>query len=245
MKNETSSPSPNWQGPQAEKIQNMFGAIAKNYDKANTVLSGGVHHLWRKKLVKWSGIGKGRSVLDCATGTGDLAIEFAKAVGPEGLVIGTDFCREMIDLAPEKARQAGVDVGFKTADVTNLPFADGQFDLSSIAFGIRNVENTRQGISELARVVKPGGTVMILEFGQPAIPGFREAYNFYSRKVLPTIGGWVTGEKEAYSYLQNSSSNFPCRGDFVELMMSTGAFASVEFTGLTGGIAYIYKGVTV
>ena len=235
------APVKNWQGPNAEKIQSMFGSIAENYDAANNVLSAGIHHLWRKKLVRWSKAHAGQSVLDCASGTGDLAIEFARAVGGKGSVVGTDFCDEMIQLGPAKAKKAGLDIQFRTADVTKLPFDDQQFDISSIAFGIRNVENAQAGIKELARVVRPGGQVMILEFGQPVIPGFRGAYNFYSKNILPTIGGWVTGRKDAFQYLQDSSSNFPCRETFVDFMHETGMFGSIEFKSLSGGIAYIYK----
>ena len=234
-----------YHGPDAKKIQSMFGSIAMKYDQANSVLSAGIHHLWRKKLVRLSQAKQGQTVLDCATGTGDLAIEFAKNVGPKGLVIGTDFCKEMLDLAPQKAQKHNVDVGFKTADVMALPFADNQFDISSIAFGIRNVADPIKGLSELARVVKPGGRVMILEFGQPSLIGFRELYNFYSRKILPTIGGWVTGQKEAYSYLQNSSANFPCAQEFCTMMLSTQVFSSVNYEPLTGGIAYIYTAVKI
>lgn len=238
------SESSNWTEPKAQKVRKMFSEIAGNYDQANTVLSGGIHHLWRKKLVQLSQVQPGHSVLDCATGTGDLALAFAKAVQPNGLVVGTDFCPEMIEPAPAKAQKMNLNnVSFKTADVTDLPFEDQQFDISSISFGIRNVENLAKAIEELCRVVKPGGRVMILEFGQPRMPGFQQAYNFYSQKILPTIGGWVTGKKEAYEYLQDSSSHFPCREDFVAQMHAFGQFQNVTYTSLTGGIAYIYTAI--
>jgi demethylmenaquinone methyltransferase/2-methoxy-6-polyprenyl-1,4-benzoquinol methylase len=230
-------------GPDAEKIRSMFGEIAGDYDRANTVLSGGVHHLWRKSLVAWSGARFGQRVLDCATGTGDLAIEFKRAVGPVGEVIGTDFCAEMLAFAPAKALRLGLEIKFEKADVTQLPFEAARFNCASISFGIRNVQNPLQGLNELARVVKPGGAVMVLEFGQPSIPGFREAYNAYSRYVLPVIGGWLTGRKRAYDYLQNSSSQFPCGEDFKAMMMKTGRFESCEAKSLTFGIAYMYKGI--
>lgn len=233
-----------WSEPEGSKVQKMFSEIAGNYDKANTVLSGGVHHLWRKKLVSLAKVKNGNSVLDCATGTGDLAIEFAKAVAPDGLVIGTDFCQEMVDLAPAKANKLGLgNISFKTADVTKLPFEDQQFDISSISFGIRNVEDMSKGISELCRVVKPGGQVFILEFGQPNIPVFKQIYNWYSNQVLPTVGGWVTGKKDAYQYLQKTSANFPCREEMLDRMRESGQFSHVEFHSLTGGVAYIYRGV--
>ncbi|MEK7354909.1 MAG: bifunctional demethylmenaquinone methyltransferase/2-methoxy-6-polyprenyl-1,4-benzoquinol methylase UbiE [Bdellovibrionota bacterium] len=234
---------PHVQGPEAEKIRSMFNEIAHGYDRANTVLSGGVHHLWRKALVRWSGVGAGSRVLDCATGTGDLAIEFKRVVGATGVVVGTDFSPGMLASAPAKAARLRLEVAFEQADVTQLSFADASFDASSISFGIRNVQDPARGLSELARVVRPGGVVMVLEFGQPSMPGFREVYDLYSRKVLPRIGGLVTGKPKAYEYLQNSSARFPCGEDFIALMKSTGRFESVTARPLTFGIAYMYKGV--
>lgn len=229
--------------PESEKVRSMFSQIAGRYDLANNVLSGGVHHLWRTKLVEWSAAKLGDKILDCATGTGDLAIEFKSVVGPTGTVQGTDFCEEMMIPAPGKAEGRGLEIKFSTADVMALPFSDREFDISSISFGIRNVADAARGISELARVVKPGGKVMILEFGQPRSVGFAQAYKVYSEKVLPVLGGWITGQKSAYEYLQNSSSQFPCREEFVALMRSTGRFSSIEYVPVTFGIAYIYKGV--
>ncbi|MCM2282512.1 MAG: bifunctional demethylmenaquinone methyltransferase/2-methoxy-6-polyprenyl-1,4-benzoquinol methylase UbiE [Bdellovibrionaceae bacterium] len=231
-----------YQGPNPEKIRRMFSDISSRYDLANTVLSAGIHHLWRRKLVRWSDVGPGSRVLDCATGTGDLAIEFKKVVG-SGEVVGTDFCAEMLIPAPAKAQAAGLDIRFETADVTHLAYQDAQFDAASISFGIRNVGDPARGLSEMARVVRPGGVVMVLEFGQPNSALISSAYNFYSRKVLPKIGGLVTGHSKAYEYLQDSSALFPCREDFAALMKSTGRFASVEWRPLSLGIAYMYKGV--
>lgn len=231
------------QGPQAEKIRSMFGEIAGKYDLANTILSAGIHHLWRKSLVKWSGAKKGDRVLDCATGTGDLAIEFKQVVDGAGEVTGTDFCAEMLIPAPDKAARKGLSIKFEQADVTNLSYKDASFDISSISFGIRNVQDPVKGLSELARVVRPGGVVMVLEFGQPTIPGVDQAYRFYSTKVLPKIGGLITGRPQAYEYLQGSSAQFPCREGFLDLMKQTDRFSSVEYRTLTMGIAYMYKGV--
>ena len=230
-------------GPQAEKIRSMFGQIAGRYDLANTILSGGIHHLWRKSVVRWSGAKAGDSVLDCATGTGDLAIEFKKAVGPKGDVIGTDFCAEMLIPAPAKAARKGLFINFATADVTQLPYENAKFDISSISFGIRNVQDPVKGLTELARVTKRGGVVMVLEFGQPQAPGIERAYEFYSQRVLPKVGGWITGRPQAYEYLQNSSAKFPCGGEFLALMEKTGRLTACEFKPLTFGIAYMYKAV--
>lgn len=228
--------------PNPERIREMFSQVASGYDRANTVLSAGIHHLWRRKLVKMSGAKAGDRVLDCATGTGDLAIEFKKAVGPAGQVVGTDFCAEMLAPAPTKAKARGLDIKFETADVTKLPYSDRSFDFASISFGIRNVGDPIQGLREMARVVKPGGQVLILEFGRMDAPVIGPLYNWYSEKVLPQIGGWITGRPEAYEYLQKSSAAFPCREEFLKMMKSTGAFSSCKYTPVTGGIAYAYQG---
>lgn len=229
--------------PDPERIRKMFAQVAVSYDKANSVLSVGIHHLWRRKVVAISGACAGDKILDCATGTGDLAIEFKKKVGPAGTVIGTDFCPEMLATAPKKAKDLDLDVKFETANVMALPYADDEFDISSISFGIRNVADPAKGLAEMARVTRRGGSVLVLEFGQVHIPGLKNLYSFYSEKVLPLIGGWVTGQKEAYQYLQKSSANFPCRQEFVDLALQTGKFSEVTWTPLTGGVAYIYKAV--
>ncbi len=229
--------------PDPEKIRSMFSKVAANYDKANSVLSVGIHHLWRKKLVSLAETKLGQSILDCATGTGDLAIEFKKHVGPDGQVIGTDFCAEMLESAPHKAKAHNLEIRFEQADVTALQYQARQFDVVSISFGIRNVNDPVKALQEMARVCKPGGKVMILEFGQMTIPILNSAYNYYSEKVLPILGGWITGQKEAYNYLQKSSAAFPSQDKFLDLMRQTEAFSQVSFTPVSLGIAYIYKGI--
>ena len=217
----------------------MFASIAKRYDRANTVLSAGIHHLWRRKAVRAAKVQPGDRVLDCATGTGDLAIAFRKAVGAEGRVIGTDFVPEMLDFARRKTS----DVTFEVADVTRLPYEDAAFDVASISFGIRNVNDPRKGIAEMARVVRSGGRVIVLEFGQPGSRTFGKLYDGYSKHVLPRIGGVLTGDREAYSYLQTSAGRFPCGDEFVALMHDAAGFATIDVTPLTLGIAYLYCGV--
>ncbi len=224
-----------------QTIKNMFSEIAGSYDRANSVLSLGIHHLWKQKLVGMTPVSQGDSVLDCATGTGDLALLFKKQVGETGQVVGTDFCQEMLDEAPDKAKAKNLDVEFKLADVTQLPFEDNSFNACSISFGIRNVEDRTKAYCEMARVTKPGGHVMILEFGQIKTPGIKQAYNFYSQKVLPKIGGWVSGKPEAYQYLNDSSQVFPCGQDFADEVMTTGLYSNVKVTPLSFGVAYIYK----
>lgn len=229
----------NYSGPDPAKIRAMFAAIARRYDRTNTVLSAGVHHLWRRNAVRAARVQPGDRVLDCATGTGDLAIAFRKAVGAAGRVVGTDFVPEMLDLARAKTK----DVHFEVADVTHLPYDDGAFDVASISFGIRNVNDPRKGIAEMARVVRSGGRVVVLEFGQPRSRFFSALYARYTRHVLPRIGGALTGDRAAYKYLQTSAGRFPCGEEFAALMRESARFASVTYTPLTFGIAYLYVGV--
>ncbi len=226
----------------SEKVRSMFADIAGDYDRINTVLSFGVHHAWRAKAIKESKAQKGDHVLDCATGTGDLAIEFKKAVGKEGYVMGTDFCAPMIEPAPDKAAKKGLEIDFEVADAMDLPYEDNRFDIASISFGIRNVDEPVTALKEMARVVKPGGRVVVLEFGQPK--GLMKfPYELYSQHIMPAIGGWLSGNREAYTYLPRTSAAFPAGKNFLKLMEEANSFLDYRAVRLTGGIAYIYVGL--
>mgnify|MGYP003875938083 CR=1 FL=1 len=219
----------------------MFADIASDYDRVNTVLSFGVHHAWRTKTIAESGVKAGDKVLDCATGTGDLAIAFKKAVGKEGYVLGTDFCAPMIEPAPAKAEKEGLSIDFEVADAMDLPYEDNRFDVSSISFGIRNVDEPVTALKEMARVVRPGGKVVVLEFGQPN-GLIKWPYELYSQHIMPTLGGWLSGNREAYTYLPRTSAAFPAGEKFLALMDESDAFEDKRAVSLTGGIAYIYIG---
>lgn len=226
----------------SEKVRSMFASIADRYDVTNSVLSLGIHHLWRKKAVRLSGAKPGDKVLDCATGTGDLAITFKKKVGDSGYVKGTDFCQEMIDPAPSKAKKYGLIIDFEVADAMALPYESNIFDISSISFGIRNVDNPLVCLQEMSRVVRPGGRVVVLEFGQPK--GIMSwPYRFYSKYIIPFVGGLLTGNRDAYQYLPETSAAFPAGEAFLELMMKSGSFTAQDSHKLNGGIAYIYVGI--
>jgi len=224
------------------EVREMFASIARRYDTANEVLSLGIHKGWRRAAVHLSGAAPGERVLDCATGTGDLALEFKRAVGASGEVIGTDFCAEMLESAPAKAAKAGLQVKFAVADVLALPYPDGQFDVASIAFGIRNVDDPLLCLREMARVVKPGGCVIVLEFGQPRGP-FGALFRAYSRGVMPVVGGLLTGNRAAYEYLPRTAAAFPAGEKFLGVMRESDAFSAMEAHPLTFGTAYVYRGV--
>ena len=224
------------------QVHEMFSQIAPRYDLANDVMSFGTHRGWRKKAVKLSMAKAGDAVLDCATGTGDLALDFKRVVGATGSVIGTDFNAEMLQRAPAKASQAGLEVKFEIADAMHLPYADATFDIASISFGIRNVDDPSKCLRELARVVKPGGRVVVLEFGQPT-GVFGAMYRVHARFVMPRIGGFLTGNRKAYEYLPQTAAAFPCGERFTAMMKDTGAYTEQAATPLMAGLAYVYVGV--
>ncbi len=224
------------------EVQQMFSSIARRYDVTNEVLSFGIHRLWRRNAVRLSGAAPGMHVLDCATGTGDLALAFKRKVGTRGLVLGTDFCADMLQSAPQKAQREGLDVAFEVADVLALPYADDSFDVSSISFGIRNVDDPVRCLRELARVTKPGGRVIVVEFGQPR-GLFGGLFRFYSRTIMPAIGALLTGNREAYEYLPRTAASFPAGERFLALMDESGGYQGRAAHPLTFGTAYVYVGV--
>ena len=223
----------------SEQVRQMFSSIATRYDLTNVVLSFGVDRWWRHVTVKTARTGPGMRVLDWGNGTGVLALAIRKK---KTEVVGTDFCAPMLEPAREKARAAGLDVTFEVADAMALPYPDASFDVSSISFGIRNVDDPVQCLREMARVVKPGGQVLVLEFGQPH--GLWGAlYRLYSRVVMPAVGGLLTGNKAAYQYLPRTAAAFPAGERFLELMDRSGAFRARSARAFTGGITWLYRGV--
>jgi demethylmenaquinone methyltransferase / 2-methoxy-6-polyprenyl-1,4-benzoquinol methylase len=226
----------------ARAVREMFSGIAGRYDLLNHLLSINIDKRWRRivrqKLADVLANGDA-VVLDVACGTGDLSIELQKH--SKAQVIGSDFCHPMLVIANGKTLQDGINVPYVEGDAMSLPFSDASFDAVTIAFGLRNLSNFADGLRELRRILKPAGTLAVLEFSSPVIPGFRQLFDFYFRSVLPRIGGMVSGSRGAYEYLPDSVSKFPDQKALAELMGSVG-FSSVEFTNLTGGIAAIHIG---
>lgn len=226
----------------AEAVREMFSGIATKYDFLNHFLSGNIDRKWRKLVAK-----KLKSVLenpdalvlDVACGTGDLSLELQR--NARAKVIGTDFCRPMLDIAFDKNKQVETEIPYLEADGMNLSFADETFEAVTIAFGLRNFSNWQNGLIELRRVLKTGGKLAVLEFSTPLIPGFRQAFQFYFSNILPRIGGVVSGSRGAYEYLPDSVARFPDQKSLAKMLEETG-FAEVEYKNLTGGIAALHIG---
>ncbi|MCO6512826.1 MAG: bifunctional demethylmenaquinone methyltransferase/2-methoxy-6-polyprenyl-1,4-benzoquinol methylase UbiE [Aridibacter famidurans] len=226
----------------AQAVREMFSGIAGRYDLLNHLLSANIDKRWRKKVAALLSdviSDPEAKVLDVACGTGDLSIELRQA--GKAKVIGTDFCRPMLDIAGKKSDSGSHGIPFVEGDGLNLAFADSTFDAATIAFGLRNFSNWERGLSELLRVLKPGGRLAILEFSSPVVPGFRPAFRFYFSSVLPRIGGLVSGSRRAYEYLPDSVSKFPDQKGLAAMMRQIG-FSNVEYKNLTGGIAAIHSG---
>lgn len=227
----------------AKAVRAMFSGIAGRYDLLNHVLSMNIDKRWRRLVrQKLQPIldDPNALILDVACGTGDLSIELQTHA--DARVIGTDFCRPMLAVAAEKNTKESLAIPYVEGDAMRLGFASDSFDAVTIAFGLRNLSNFSDGLAELRRVLKTGGRIVILEFSSPVIPGFRQLFNLYFTRVLPRIGGAVSGSRGAYEYLPDSVSKFPDQKRLVSMMMETG-FDGVEYTNLTGGIAAIHTGV--
>lgn len=221
----------------------MFGSIAGRYDLLNHLLSLNIDKLWRRRVVKALQPILDRSdsiTLDVACGTGDLSL--ALAASAKGRIIGTDFCRPMLTIANEKVDESRRKIPLIESDAMQLPFPDEYFDAVTIAFGLRNLPNFRSGLIELGRVIKPGGKLVVLEFSAPAIPGMRQAFNFYFAHILPRIGSFISGSDHAYTYLPESVAKFPSQRQLAALIEECG-FESVSYKNLSGGISALHIGI--
>jgi demethylmenaquinone methyltransferase/2-methoxy-6-polyprenyl-1,4-benzoquinol methylase len=222
------------------RIAGMFDSIAPRYDLLNHVLSAGMDRGWRDRAVDALALPANAKVLDLCTGTGDLAIATVhRTTG--ATVVGIDFAGEMLRLALAKTRDASLDgrIRLVRGDATSIPLADRSCDAATIAFGIRNVAEPQRALAELARVLKPGGRLAILEFGQPRIPGIRTLYSWYFRYMLPLVGRLISKHQSAYSYLPASVGTFPPPSQFAKTLSATG-FSQVRAVPLTFGIVYLF-----
>ncbi|QDT01017.1 bifunctional demethylmenaquinone methyltransferase/2-methoxy-6-polyprenyl-1,4-benzoquinol methylase UbiE [Adhaeretor mobilis] len=227
-----------------ERVRKMFGQIAGRYDRMNHLLSLNVDKYWRWRTVRQVAPAGGMKILDVCTGTGDLAIAYHKASEGKAQIVGTDFCHEMLAIGEQKGRILGTNgqLTFLEADTQHLPFPDNEFDIVSVAFGLRNVANTDAGLAEMARVCKPGGQVAVLEFSTPRWQPFRAVYGWYFRNILPKLGQWLArNDAEAYDYLPESVGEFPQGAALAERMQAAG-LTNVTYRGLTLGVATLYVG---
>ncbi len=227
--------------PEGKQVQTMFSGIAGRYDLLNHVLSGGIDFYWWRRMAKASGAKPGLRFLDVAAGTGDSSLSLAKR-GAE--VVSTDFTHAMLRLGPAKfakKKLASRVFASADADAQALPFKDATFDGLTICYGIRNVEKREAAYAEFLRVLKPGGRLTILEFSTPVIPGLRGLYTWYSLKVLPRIGGWLSGDRSAYEYLPESIRAFPKQKELAFELEKAG-FREVRWINLTGGIVALHLG---
>lgn len=228
----------------APRVRKMFGEIAGRYDFLNHLLSLNVDRYWRWRTVRSVPPQAGMKILDMCTGTGDLALAYNKAAGGEAEIVGADFCHEMLVLGRQKAIKAEANdaVHFVEADAMQIPLPDDQFDIVSVAFGLRNVAVTDVGLAEMFRVCKPGGQVAVLEFSSPEWQPFKAIYGWYFRNVLPKIGQLLArNAQSAYNYLPESVGEFPQGEQLAERMRAAG-LSEVWYRGLTLGVATLYVG---
>jgi demethylmenaquinone methyltransferase / 2-methoxy-6-polyprenyl-1,4-benzoquinol methylase len=224
----------------AKRVQEMFDSIAGRYDLLNRVLSAGVDRGWRVEAAKEVLANNPKDILDVATGTGDFAIAI-KRLSPQSNVVGSDFAVKMLEIAREKAKHLNLEMPFEEGDALRLPYADGSFDSLSCAFGFRNFADFKKGLQEFHRVLRPGGRAVILEFPPPPENLLGQVYGLYFRKVLPFIGGLISGRPEAYRYLPESVIAFPKPEILADLMKSVGF--ETRYRVLTGGLAAIHVGL--
>ena len=221
----------------ARRVRDMFARISPRYDLLNHLLSANLDKRWRRSVVEKLRplMSSEAQVLDVACGTGDLSIALFEKIGAR--VTGVDFCRPMLERAARKQPR----ISFVEGDALQLPFKEEVFDAVTIAFGLRNLSSVEQGLGELRRVLKPNGWAAILEFSKPVVPGFRSLAAAYCTRLLPRIGGLISGSRSAYEYLPDSVSRFPDQ-ETLSAMMTAAGFADVGFENLTGGVAALHTG---
>ena len=221
---------------EAAQVRAMFDRIAGLYDAMNTVMTAGLHHRWRARAVELAAVGPGSRVLDVATGTGDLAVALARAVAPGGEVVACDFSEKML----ARARRKAPELRFEWADALALPYASDSFDAATVGFGVRNFSELERGITEMARVVRPGGRVVILEITRPTREPLASFYRAWFDRIVPSLGR-LAGDAAAYSYLPNSVARFPAPRELAAVMEGCG-LRSISYVLTAGGIIALHVG---
>jgi demethylmenaquinone methyltransferase / 2-methoxy-6-polyprenyl-1,4-benzoquinol methylase len=226
----------------ASQVNRMFDRIAGHYDAMNSVMTAGLHHRWRQRTAVRAELLEGDSALDVCCGTGDLALELARYVGPGGTVVGADFSRPMLELARAKSvSRWATSVRFEYADALELPYEDRSFNAVTVGFGVRNLADLDRGLAEMSRVLKPGGRLVILEITQPHRPPLSIFYSLWFDRIVPLLGT-LAGDRDAYTYLPESVRGFPSPRGLAERMDAAG-LERIRATVLAGGIIAIHSGV--
>lgn len=225
----------------ARRVRGVFDSVAPKYDVMNDLMSMGLHRAWKAYTVLVANVQEGDHVLDIAGGTGDLAQAFAARVGKTGLVVHSDINEAMLRTGRDRLLDAGSMVPAAVFDAEALPFADGRFDLVTVAFGLRNMTHKDVALREMCRVLRPGGKLLVLEFSRVAKP-LAKAYDWYSFKVLPRLGKLVAGDADSYRYLAESIRMHPGQQELKSLMQQSG-FGHVDYHSLTGGVVALHVGI--
>ena len=224
----------------ARRVGRVFSSVAPSYDLMNDLMSLGLHRLWKRFTLDMSGVRAGSRVLDVASGSGDLALAFARRAGPTGEVVMTDINAEMLGVGRDKLLDAGLFAPAVRCDGERLPFPAERFDCVSVAFGLRNMTRKDRALAEMARVTRPGGRVLVLEFSRPWKPLAR-AYDAYSFQVLPRLGRYIARDEQAYRYLAESIRMHPGQEELKSMMEAAG-LARVEFFNLAAGVVALHRG---
>jgi len=228
------------EGEKADRVRAVFASVARRYDVMNDLMSLGLHRLWKRFALELSGVRAGDRVLDVAGGSGDLTRLFRERVGPRGEVLLTDINLDMLQVGRDRMIDAGTPVPVIQCDAERLPFADRRFDCAVVAFGLRNMTHKELALSEMRRVLKPGGRLLVLEFSKVAAP-LRPLYDAYSFRVLPLLGQRVAGDAESYRYLAESIRMHPDQSTLRQMMLDAG-FGKVEWFDLTAGVVALHRG---
>ena len=230
-------------GDKARRVSAVFDSVAGRYDLMNDLMSGGMHRLWKRFALARARVRPGERALDLATGSGDLAAGLARGLGERGHLVASDINARMLERGRDRLTDAGFAgrVGFVQADAQCLPFPDRHFHCVTIGFGLRNVTDQARALAEMARVLRPGGRLVVLEFSRPAGAGFRRLYDTYSFTVLPRLGEWVAGDADSYRYLAESIRMHPDQATLAGMMADAG-LVHCRWNNLTGGVVAVHTG---
>jgi demethylmenaquinone methyltransferase/2-methoxy-6-polyprenyl-1,4-benzoquinol methylase len=223
----------------AAQVRGMFDRIAGVYDVMNSAMTAGLHHQWRERAVDRAEVGPGSDALDVCCGTGDLALALRRRIGPDGRVVGCDFSEPMLELARKKSGEESLAVEFGWADALDLPYGDASFDAVTVGFGARNLADLGRGIAEMARVLRPGGRLVILEITRPQREPLASFYSLWFDRLVPVLGS-LAGDQDAYSYLPESVRSFP-EPDALAGMIDEAGFEQIRWLLLAGGIIAIHS----